>query len=401
MSQPLLGTFYIKLGDIIQGREPENYESQPRLELTKYNPFEVSNEEIGGIDNLIDIGIARRPSTQTPTFYRKSMITPEDRQIYSYEEKSQVTRVVLEIRKDPQFEEDDRLRRKVEVNKPDDKIYMPIGYNREPDDGLKHYRHFVNEELENTEYIGKSPFNIYEIMRGQSRGLDGLLDHVDKFDELGQKTNSRCVGKFKGVIRVVDEEEEKQKTLKIVGINGQEEPDEQEEEKKFFKTITKQLLVRTECVIRVYILNCRDLAQRDIDSPSDPYVRIKIGKSKINDRENYQLDNANPDIYKHYDINTFLPGESMLKIQLWDYDDIVPDDKIGTTVIDLEDRYFSYKWNKLEHKPIETRPLYMKSSRQPQGYVRMWLEIHPSKERPPAIDISPKPPLVFEGRLII
>lgn len=406
LSQPLLGTFYIKLGDIIQQSKGGFFRPKTQLmEYSRINPFDMSVADDSTIDNLIDLGVARRPTTEKPTYYRKSMISPEQFNDNNEQIKNNVKKSVIieNIKKEPQFEDEDRLRKKVEVNRPDESLYYAIGYNRQPDDGMKHYRLFINEEMENTEYIGESPFNIYEIMRGQSRGLDGMIDSSDKFDEKGQKTNSRTVGKFKGMIRIVENEEVtlKPKRLSIVGVDGQEEPDEETEERKFFKTITKQLLVRTECVIRVYILNCIDLAQRDLDSPSDPYVRIKIGKNKINDRENYKLDEPNPDFYKHYDLNTFLPGDSMLKIQLWDFDDILPDDKIGTTRIDLEDRYFSYKWNKLENKPIETRPLYMKSSRQPQGYVRMWLEIHPSKDRPPAIDITPKPPLEFEARLIV
>ena len=381
--------------------------SSVRLEHTSLNPFVLKHsQDESNIDNLVDIGIARRPTSGDPTFYRQSFMTPSvEKEDQSEEEKIDSVPLVYEIRKEPQFEEDDKLRRKVEINKPDESAYQPIGYNRVPEDGLKHYRYAINEELEKTDYIGKSPFNIYEIKRGQSRGLDGTLSSVNTCDEKGQKTNSRTVGKFKGVIRVIHDDEESRKSnrknLKIVGLDGLEEPDEEEEEKKYFKTITKQLLVKTECVIRIYILNGIDLAQRDVDSPSDPYVRIKIGKHKFNDRENYINDDANPDIYKHYDLNTYLPGESILKIQLWDYDNITPDSIIGATSIDLEDRYFSYKWNKLKDKPIETRTLYMKSSRQPQGFIRMWLEIHPANTRPDPIDITPKPPLVFEARLIV
>ena len=369
LSQPLLGTFYIKLGDITQDKNSGRRETSYMLSTA--NPFNLSRDE-NDMDEMLGGGFSRRLSGANPTFYRKSMLPPKELEDYRQEreqEASKALQEVKEIRKEPQFEEDDRLRRKVEVNKPDESVYYPIGHNRQPEDGMKHYRFFVNEELEKTGYIGESPFNIYEIMRGQSRGLDGLMDSPDKLDEKGQKTNSRCVGLFKGMIRIVDKEEEDAKKIKlsIVGVDGQEEPDEELEEKKFFKTITKQLLVRTECVIRVYILNCMNLAQRDVDSPSDPYVVLKIGKNKIRDRENYQLDEPNPDFYKCYDMNTFLPGESILKIQLWDYDGILPDDKIGTTKIDLEDRYFSYQWNKLEDKPIETRALYMKSSRSPRA----------------------------------
>lgn len=49
------------------------------------------------------------------------------------------------------------------------------------------------------------------------------------------------------------------------------------------------------------------------------------------------------------------PGSTSLKIQIWDYDVIFGDEIIGTTLIDLEDRFFSIEWNSLEDKPIEYR----------------------------------------------
>lgn len=406
LSQPLLGTFYIKLGDII--RESKGLDRPQTdilsLQYSRANPFVDPSSDRNPEDSIEEGFLERRPSG-APVYYRQSM---PDMSVITQEIGKKELEIkyslpkVKAIRIDPQFEEDSRYRRKVEINKPDETLYVPVGHNRTPDDGMKHYRHFIEEELEKTEYIGKSPFNIYHILRGQSRGLDGVLDSADKYDETGQKTNSRVVGIFKGMIRVVNDDENEKETIKprIMGGDGQVEVDKEEDEQKFFKSITKQLLIRTECVVRVYILNCINLAQRDADSPSDPYVIMKIGKKKINDRVNYKLDDANPEIYSCYDITTVLPGDSILKLELWDYDEILPDSKIGSTKIDLEDRYFSYKWNKLENKPIETRTLYIKSSRVPQGYVRMWLEIHSSKNRPDPIDITPKPPVEFEARLI-
>jgi hypothetical protein len=46
-----------------------------------------------------------------------------------------------------------------------------------------------------------------------------------------------------------------------------------------------------------------------------------------------------------------------------DYDEIFGDDTVGTTSIDLEDRYFSPEWQSIENKPIEHRSLYHPSSR--------------------------------------
>lgn len=62
---------------------------------------------------------------------------------------------------------------------------------------------------------------------------------------------------------------------------------------------------------------------------SDPYLKIRLGKEAIDDVENRITDNCNPQYYKRYDITTELPGASELTIQVWDYDDFMPDELIG------------------------------------------------------------------------
>jgi len=42
-----------------------------------------------------------------------------------------------------------------------------------------------------------------------------------------------------------------------------------------------------------------------------------------------------------------------LVIEAWDYDDLFGDDLIGSTTIDLDDRFFNPNWRRLEDKPIE------------------------------------------------
>lgn len=122
--------------------------------------------------------------------------------------------------------------------------------------------------------------------------------------------------------------------------------------------LKKMLLKKFQGIVRVYILNGFNFAARDIGSPSDPYLRVSIGDKEFNDRDNYQLDQPCPEFHKKWDFECNFPGCPPLVIDAMDYDDLFGDDLIGTTVVDLEDRYFMVEWNAIVNKPIETRQLY-------------------------------------------
>ena len=50
------------------------------------------------------------------------------------------------------------------------RLYMPLGYNRN-NQVIKHYRHYINRELERTDYIDERTFSEVPIYRG-SRIID-------------------------------------------------------------------------------------------------------------------------------------------------------------------------------------------------------------------------------------
>ena len=105
-----------------------------------------------------------------------------------------------------------------------------------------------------------------------------------------------------------------------------------------------------------------NFAQKDMFSPSDPYLVVKMGSKEYNERENYQLDTPDPKFNKCYEFTNVFPGAPVLEIKAYDYDDFFGDDLIGQTIIDLDDRYFSKSWRSIDHKPIEYRDLYHETS---------------------------------------
>ena len=381
LSQPQIGVFSINLGKAYKKKKPHAIKSHRTKNADEH--IEINLEfDSNSTGNQISIRKMERPTidqARSGAF----VIYPE---------------YVL-----------DKNGKSQETVKPDNS-YISLGYDRTPQDRIMHYRYFLNSELENTEYIEKSPFEIFQIKRGQERGEDSWISTFfsKKNEEATSENTSKIVGLFKGIVRVT-KSKVLQKTDKLVqdlkrkrteNPNGNIENVEDNLDEDFHD-IRKLLLQKSQVIVRVYIIACQNLAQKDLKSQSDPYIKIKLAGAQINDSKNYQTDQPNPKIFKHFDIVATLPGASRLKIQVWDKDDLIKDDKIGETVIDLEDRYFSNKWRRITEKPIEKRQLMHRSTKLSQGSILLWLEIHQPSSLPPPLDISEKPPAEFQARLII
>ncbi|NXS69893.1 MYOF protein, partial [Pandion haliaetus] len=220
-----------------------------------------------------------------------------------------------------------------------------------------------------------------------------------------------------------------------------------------------------KCLVRVYVVRAFDLPPRDRNGLCDPYVRVSLGTKTLGQRDQYVPNTLEPVFGRLFEVTGTIPLEKDLRVSLLDYDLLPPDQEIGTTTIDLENRLLSrfrahcglptlYRtWVPLgwgaprawgigvrrsghgdgvqesgppvhrhlgvprerlalhvlrachlvpEH--LETRTLY--NSTQPgleQGKVQMWVDIFPASLGPPAppVDITPRKPQRYELRCVV
>jgi len=427
LSQPLLGSFSINLGEMFHQRSGKSVFSMMNTGLAK---IKEAKSEIA-TDQPVDLFSAPSKAPTQDDFLSKSQKLPSHssasgvRRGQSEQMRGEVTYLEAKaggFAREPKYEKNPKTSRVEELAPPDENYFMQIGYDRQPGEGTMHYRYVLKSEMEKSQFMGKSPFNTFDIIRGSQVGVDSY------FDLNSGESNVETVGKFKGLIRIVKTNELEERRQRVEEMKKEREQlqsklashegfksvlslytqqmDSQAaaEADEEFDDIAKRLLVQTKVLVRVYILDAFGLAPKDAYSQSDPYVRVKLGKKEwYNDSANYQMDNPDPKIYKMFELETALPGDSLLKIQFFDHDDVFSDQKIGQTVIDLEDRFFSNKWLSLKEKPIETRALYSKITKVAQGGVRLWVEITPLPERShlKVKDISLRPPAEFELRLVV
>lgn len=231
--------------------------------------------------------------------------------------------------------------------------------------GRKHHKTELEDHISvqcNSIKHPEAPFHCLELMTGQEGGWFG-----------GRKK----VGLVKGLWKLT-----------------------QSPESPFGKGI-QSLLQKQIVDVRLYILNAFGLFPMDSDNFSDPYLVIKLGSETRSTRDRYIPNTLDPDFYEFFTFHVELPGPSQLIIEVWDWDGI-GDDLIGITYIDIEDRWYSKNWRKLNPKPTEERTLNNPRSAAPYGTVKLWLDMFDQSDSRinEIVDITPPPKEDFEMRII-
>nr|CAH7741241.1 unnamed protein product [Callosobruchus chinensis] len=158
----------------------------------------------------------------------------------------------------------------------------------------------------------------FELYRGKKTGEDS-------------EDENRVVGYFKGAIKVYKwplPKDIEDKT--IMGYDPQN---------GFFQGLPSNDPIRV--LVRVYIVKANDLHPMDLNGKADPYVVLQLGSKRISDKENYISKQLNPIFGKCFEIEATFPQDSMLTVQIFDWDLVGSDDMVGETKIDLENRFYS------------------------------------------------------------
>ncbi|XP_064587023.1 fer-1-like protein 5 [Zonotrichia leucophrys gambelii] len=198
------------------------------------------------------------------------------------------------------------------------------------------------------------------------------------------------------------------------------------------------------CLVRVYVVRAFDLSPRDVTGLSDPYVRVALGKRTLGQRDQYVPNTLEPVFGRMFELTATIPLEKDLRVTIMDHDKVPPDQEIGSTTIDLEDRLLSHHrahcglptlyhtgpgvperrqppprhagaprerlalhvLNLCELVPehLETRGL--QSRARPgleQGKVQMWVDIFPTSLGPPGppVNIDPRRAEGYELRCVV
>ncbi|CAF4451127.1 unnamed protein product [Rotaria sp. Silwood2] len=211
-------------------------------------------------------------------------------------------------------------------------------------------------------------FDIIETELENVHDYEGFNDFLDKFplykgkgtnrsDEKGNE--NRTYAKFKGKLRIreITSGERRRTSQSIrrmsrpsinpVLLSGQIESETKQKIASSIHSYQEMLQfdlnqhpITLKC--RLYIIKALLFRTWDASGKADPYIKIVINREVIIDDVKDRLYNTLEPVFgKSYEFEVTIPQQSLLRIQIWDWDLANLDDRIAETSIDIENRWFS------------------------------------------------------------
>lgn len=165
----------------------------------------------------------------------------------------------------------------------------------------------------------------------------------------------------------------------------------------------KKLMQPKKQILRVYVLDAIELSDdKDPSSKPSTYLGVRVGETEFKDKKRtLKAETAEPEYYVTYDFPVECPGSPYLRVEVWQHSEVLNDNVLCYTEVDLEERYFDQSWQKMPVKPIEYRTLRRPLDNNPCGRLSMWVELINPDTKVPRFDIAPIEKIEAELRVII
>ncbi|GAW82530.1 ferlin [Plasmodium gonderi] len=126
--------------------------------------------------------------------------------------------------------------------------------------------------------------------------------------------------------------------------------------------------------IRVYVLRGIGICGINSNYMANPYLIFSLGEKTSNLRNSYKEHTLNPEFRCMWESEAIFPEDEILTVSLYsaedNYDKRISDLYIGSTEINLFDRWTSKEWRRMMKRnkiPIEYRPLYINHLKSRKG----------------------------------
>ncbi|CAF3824596.1 unnamed protein product [Rotaria sordida] len=204
-------------------------------------------------------------------------------------------------------------------------------------------------------------FDIIETELENVYDYEGFNDCLDTFplyrgkgssrsDEVGDE--KRVYAKFKGKFRIQEISRNGTNCMPPMSINRALSNPQMKtllKSKSNSNIPTNQLMLQLDfnknpitLKCRLYIIKALLYRSWDPSGKADPFIKIVLNNDTIIDDVDGKLPNTLEPIFgKSYEFDVQLPFQSLIRIQIWDWDMTSFNDMVGETKIDIENRWFS------------------------------------------------------------